>query len=87
MGKQSGITKQISKRGLTIGEAAEYVGLSVSGFRNWIQRGGVSCKIRGTRRYDLKALNAALDSLSGFTKSEPAERLSPYDHWKTRRGR
>ena len=58
------------KRGLTIEEAAEHVGLSVSGFRHWCKRMNVSCRIAGTARYDLKKLDAEIDRLSGFKASE-----------------
>lgn len=67
-------------RGLTIQEAAAHVGLSVSGFRHWLNRSGVKCKIAGTHRYDIRALDAALDQLSGLTsKAKPAD---PFEEWE-----
>lgn len=64
----------IPKRGLTAEEAADYCGLSVSGFRHWVSTGKLPCKIMGTNRYDLKAIDQGLDKLSGLqTSVEPTE--------------
>ncbi len=61
------------RRGLTIQEAADHCGLSVSGFRLWVRRFGIQCRIHGTNRYDRVALNAAIDRL---TRGEPVESAS-----------
>jgi hypothetical protein len=68
------------KRGLTIEEAAEHVGLSVSAFRHWCKRQNVVCRIKGTARYDLKKLDAELDRLSGITT--PAAPRDAYEEWE-----
>lgn len=48
------------RRCISIGEAAEHCGVSVSAFRNWVSRGLVPGPIDGTRRYDKKAIDIAL---------------------------
>jgi hypothetical protein len=70
-------------RGLTIEQAAEHCGLSVSGFRHWLRRSGVRCKIKGTHRYDIRALDAALDRLSGL--AAPAKPADSFEEWEARR--
>ena len=44
-------------------EAAAYCDLSPSGFDTWVRAGRLPGPIPGTRRYDRKALDAALDRL------------------------
>ena len=68
------------KRGLTLGEAAKHTGVSQSAFRDWVRKGIVPGPWHGTRRYDLRALDAALDRISGL--AGPASKASAYDHWK-----
>jgi hypothetical protein len=54
-------------RGLTREQAAEYVGCeTVSAFSDWVRRGLVPGPMKGTQRWDRKALDAALDRLSGL---------------------
>lgn len=65
-------------RCLTREQAAEYCGLSVHGFADWVRRGIVPGPIPGTHKWDLKAIDAALDKASGLT--EPA--VSGYRGWK-----
>lgn len=64
-------------------EAAAYCGLSLAGFRNWINRGIIPGRIKGTYKYDQKALDLAIDKASGIAilnaNSQP---LSPYEKWK-----
>ncbi len=67
------------KRGLTIQEAADHCGISVSCFRSWIRDGLVPGPWPGTKRYDKKALDDALDKLSKLEQTLPA---SAYDAWK-----
>ncbi len=68
------------KRGLTIGEAAEYCGVSVSAYRSWMQQGLVPAYWPGTRRIDRLALDDALDKMSG--RGEPTAKISKFDAWK-----
>ena len=58
-------------RGLTRDAAATYCGLSPAGFDDWQQRGLVPGPMPGTKRWDIKAIDAALDKLSGL--DEPLE--------------
>lgn len=54
-------------RGLTREQAAEYVGCeTVVAFSDWVRRGLVPGPMKGTHRWDRKALDAALDHLSGL---------------------
>ena len=68
------------KRGLTINEAAEYCGVSVSAYRSWMNQGIVPIYWPGTRRIERLALDDALDKMSG--RGKPAAGLSKYDAWK-----
>ena len=71
-----------AKRGLTKREAADYVGCkSLSSFNNWRDRGIVPGPIPGTRRWDSRALDAALDRLSGLSAVGESP-VSAYDQWK-----
>src|ERR1700730_11140938 len=56
----------IGPRLLTREQAAAYCGLSASGFSEWVRSGKLPGPIRGSTRWDLKAIDAALDSLSGI---------------------
>jgi hypothetical protein len=73
------------KRGLTAQEAAEHCGLSVAGFHNWVKRQGIQCRIPGSNRYDLRALDAAIDKLMGIAQPAPERELTPYEAWKAKR--
>jgi hypothetical protein len=50
--------------------AAEYCSLTNRGFTGWVRRGVLPPALPGTARWDLKALDARLDQLSGLTPSE-----------------
>ena len=72
----------IEARGMSKQEAAAYAGCdTLSAFSDWIRRGIMPGPIPGTHRWDKKAIDAALDRLSGLQPTiEP--QLSPYDAWK-----
>jgi hypothetical protein len=71
-------------RCLTVYEAAVYAGCkTVSAFRDWVRRGIMPGPLPGTHRYDRKAIDAALDRLSGL--SATMMELSPYEAWKRHR--
>lgn len=60
-------------------EAAAYCGVSPESFSQWQRKGLVPEPIAGTHRWDRKALDRALDKLSGLaTESSPASAL---DEW------
>ena len=47
-------------------QAADYVGLSLSSFDNWIRLGRLPGPLKGTKRWDLVAIDIAIDRLSGL---------------------
>jgi hypothetical protein len=65
-------------------EAADYCRLSVQSFSQWVRMGRLPGPIVGTTRWDLRAIDAAIDSLSELTI---ADHTSPFDQWKTRHAR
>jgi hypothetical protein len=71
----------IEPRGLSKEDAAAYAGCdSLSTFNNWIRRGIMPGPIPGTHKWDKKAIDAALDALSGLkTTIAPT---SAFDEWK-----
>ena len=73
----------IQPRGLSREEAAAYCGLSPESFDEWVKRGLVPGPIPGTRRFDRKALDLALDGASGLATIPD----SAFDTWRARRAR
>ena len=72
----------IPPRGMSKKQAAAYAGCeTLSAFNNWIRRGIMPGPIPGTHKWDRKAINAALDRLSGLQPTMQP-RLSSYDAWK-----
>lgn len=73
----------IEPRGLSVEDAARYAGCeTVSTFRDWVRRGIMPRPIPGTHRYDRRAIDAALDRISGLSNTAPED--SPYEAWKRR---
>ena len=64
----------IAPRLLTREQAAAYCGFSVHGFSDWVKTGRLPGPIRGTMRWDRKAIDAALDQASGL---QPTHQPSP----------
>jgi hypothetical protein len=60
-------------------EAAESIGLDVATFRNWVASGKLPKPIPDCGKFDIKALDAALDRLSGL--GGPSNAL---DAWKAK---
>ena len=56
----------VAPRLLTREQAAAYCGLSVQGFSRWVKSGRLPGPIVGTLRWDLRAIDAAFDSISGI---------------------
>jgi predicted DNA-binding transcriptional regulator AlpA len=71
----------IAPRLLTREQAAAYCGLSVNGFSEWVKSGRLPGPIPRTARWDLKAIDIALDSASGI----PHTAQSPLDEWIAKR--
>jgi hypothetical protein len=72
----------IEPRGMSRETAAAYAGCeTLSAFNDWIRRGIMPGPIPGTHKWDRKAIDAALDRLSGLQPTMQPQ-LSPYDAWK-----
>jgi hypothetical protein len=70
----------ITPRGMSKKDAAAYAGCdTLSSFNDWVRRGIMPGPIPGTQKWDRKAIDAALDRLSGL---EPTIAPSAYDQWK-----
>ena len=78
----------IGARLLSRHRAASYCCLSVSGFSEWVKSGRLPPPLPGTSRWDLKAIDRALDGLSGLhdTKDSVTESLA-LDEWRANRAR
>jgi hypothetical protein len=74
----------ITPRVLSRHQAAAYCGISAQAFSTWVRAGRLPAPIAGTYRWDLKAIDAALDSASGLSKSNSS---SPLDEWRASRAR
>ena len=71
----------VTPRGLSAAAAADYAGCqTVAAFHAWVRRGLMPKPMPGTRRYDRRAIDLALDQLSQIT-SHSAE-PSAYEQWK-----
>lgn len=68
----------MSARLVTRAAAATYLSLSLSAFDRWVVQGIVPPALPGTRRWDKKAIDAALDRRSKLTQDAP----SAYERWK-----
>ena len=72
-------------RGMSREEAAAYCGCeSMAAFSDWVRRGVVPGPLPGTRRWDRKAIDAALDRASGL---ESKFQQSPLEAWRAGRAR
>jgi hypothetical protein len=76
-------TASLPRRGLRRADAAKYCGLTASGFQSWISRGLLPGPIPGTHRWDRKAIDKALDKMSGL---EPDAVETPLQRWRRERG-
>ena len=73
---------------LTREEAAAYCRLSPQGFSNWVKNGRLPGPIAGTARWDLRAIDAALNSLSGIAdRDEGGIDSLVLDQWKAKHAR
>jgi predicted site-specific integrase-resolvase len=62
-------------------ESAEYIGLEVATFRAWVESGRLPQPIPDCGKYDAKALDLALDRISGI--NSPTNAL---DAWRVTKG-
>jgi excisionase family DNA binding protein len=72
------------RRCLTREHAAEYLDVSLSTFDAWVRNGTLPAALPGKRRWDRKAIDLALDKLSGL-QSTPDDTEDAFLAWK--RGR
>lgn len=76
----------ITPRGLSIEDAAAYVGLTIKAYREAVRRKlypGPMCDPRtgrATNRYDLRAIDLAMDRMSGI-EADGVSRQSAYEKW------
>ena len=63
----------LEPRCLTIADGAAYCGLTPNGFRHWVSIGRLPSSLPGTHRWDRKAIDFALDRLSGLPTHLPSE--------------
>jgi hypothetical protein len=61
-------------------QAAEQVGLDVATFRSWVECGRLPKPLPDCGKFDLKAIDAALDRISGLGNARNA-----LDVWRERR--
>jgi hypothetical protein len=77
-------------RGLRREEAAAYCGCNTTrAFDEWVRRGIVPPPIPGTKRWDRKAIDAAIDKASGLS-SDSHDSESPeaaLDQWRSKHAR
>lgn len=69
----------IAPRLLSRAQAAFYCGLSSQGFSAWVKNGRLPGAIRGTARWDLRAIDTALDAISGIGSNIQED---AFDKWK-----
>lgn len=63
-------------------EAAAYCGLVPASFSQWVAAGRLPGPLPGTRRWDRKAIDLALDRLSGIEIPIARQDDDPYLAWK-----
>lgn len=66
---------------LTKARAARYCALSCRGFSAWVKLGRLPGPIPGTKRWDRRAIDSAIDEA---TRKAANENLDNYDTWKAR---
>ncbi len=76
------MTAQLEPRCLTKQQAADYCGLSLAGFGEWVRTGIVPKAIPNTHRWDKKAIDAALYRQSGIAVQSS---VSALDEWRVKR--
>jgi hypothetical protein len=73
----------LSPRGLTLDQAAAFVGLTKSGYNKRRRMGDYPAPTLPGKRYDLRLLEAAMDRLSDIRKE--SEVSTPLDNWRETR--
>jgi hypothetical protein len=64
-------------------DAAAYLGLTPAAFNKWVAEGRIPKPLPGTRRWDRKAIDLALDRISGIESPVvAAEPEDPFLEWE-----
>lgn len=63
-------------------DAAAYLGLTPTSFSKWVAQGKLPKPLPGTRRWDRKAIDLALDQASGIVAPAAMSEEDPYEMWK-----
>jgi|SRR5665213_1892769 len=71
--REKGVTRVTEPRLMTGAEAAAYLGLTPTSFAKWVADGRAPKPLPGTRRWDCKAIDLALDKVSGIPPSPPSK--------------
>jgi predicted DNA-binding transcriptional regulator AlpA len=66
-------------------QAANYLALSPTAFDDWVSRGRLPGPIPGTKRWDRRAIDNAMDRLSGLT-SGPVDEDDEFKTWLRENG-
>jgi hypothetical protein len=66
---------------MTREEAAAYCSISLNGFGNWVRNGIVPRPVPGTKRWDRRAIDKALDEISGIKPTAIAAEEDEADRW------
>jgi hypothetical protein len=74
---------ELAPRLLSREQAAAYCNVSPNTFSQWVRTGKLPPPLPGTTRWDLKAIDFALDAMSGLQQQE----ISALDDWRSKRAR
>lgn len=85
MGRAPQVISPIEPRCMKRAEAAAYLSLDPSSLDVWVAKGIVPGPIPGTHRWDRRAIDAALDRLSGLQQDESLD--DSYEAWKAAQGK
>jgi hypothetical protein len=74
----------VQPRLMTGAEAAAYLGLTPASFSKWVAEGRAPKPLPGTRRWDRKAIDLAIDKASGIVVPPvvPDEEECPLEKWR-----
>lgn len=61
-------------------QAAAYCELTLGTFSSWVAQGRLPGPIAGTRRWDRRAIDVALDRMSGLATLAPSD--DPFAQWE-----
>jgi hypothetical protein len=84
MSARPALPPSLAPRGLHREAAAEYVGLSLSGFDQARARGDYPKPTLPGGRHDVRLLDLAMDRLSGILPA--GEALTPLEAWRAKNG-